>query len=247
MSGKWGTMVLIGIIVSLITGACTGLSWLGVGAVALLLITGPLSLGVASAHLKLVRGENVEVGDAFGGFKNFGNAFLLSLLMKIFTILWTLLFVIPGIIAMYRYAMSYYILSDNPTMDGNSARKRSIEMMRGNKWRLFCLDFSFIGWYLLSILTLGILALWVAPYHEAARAEFYQDLLRMQSGNGYDPQGVNVNGQPQSGESAFGAGYNPNPDIELGGNESDVPDKAESRDDKKGGEEGSAPINADDL
>ena len=74
--------------------------------------------------------------------------------------------------------MSYYILIDNPGLSANEARKRSMAMMRGNKWRLFCLDFSFIGWIVLCVLTFGILVFWVAPYQEAARAEFYQDLIK---------------------------------------------------------------------
>ncbi len=77
----------------------------------------------------------------------------------------------------YAYSMSWFILADDPNIPANEARKRSIEMMRGNKWRLFCLDFSFIGWILLSILTFGILLFWIMPYMQTARAEFYQDLL----------------------------------------------------------------------
>ena len=77
----------------------------------------------------------------------------------------------------YAYSMSWFILADDPNIPANEARKRSIEMMRGNKWRLFCLDFSFIGWILLSILTFGILLFWIRPYMQTARAEFYQDLL----------------------------------------------------------------------
>ncbi len=178
LNGKWGTMIVIWLIVSLILGACGGLSWLGVGAIAALLVTGPFNLGVASANLKLARGANVEISDAFGGFQNFADSFLLYLLNSIFTALWSLLLIIPGIIASYRYSMSYYILSDNPTMDGNEARVASVQLMRGNKWRLFCLDCSFIGWYILCVLTFGILTFWVAPYHEAARTEFYRDLVR---------------------------------------------------------------------
>ena len=72
--------------------------------------------------------------------------------------------------------MSYYILADNPQMSCNDARVTSMEMMKGNKWRLFCLWFSFIGWWLLSILTLGILFLWTIPYMQVATAAFYDDL-----------------------------------------------------------------------
>ena len=76
----------------------------------------------------------------------------------------------------YAYSMSYYILKDNPELSANEARKQSIEMMRGNKWRLFCLDFSFIGWSLLSMFTFGILMLWVTPVMQASHAAFYESL-----------------------------------------------------------------------
>ena len=97
--------------------------------------------------------------------------------------LWSLLFVIPGIIATYSYSMSFYILRDNPDMDANAARKASIEMMKGNKWKLFCLELSFIGWMLLSMLTFGILLLWVGPYMETAKAAFYEELKAKQQNN----------------------------------------------------------------
>lgn len=266
LSGKWGTMILIVLIVTLILGACGGMSTFGIGAVVLLLVTGPLTLGESAQFLKLVRGQRVEFSGTFDGFKNFGNAFLLSLLNSIFIALWSLLLVIPGIIKSYAYSMSFYILADNPTMDANTARVRSIELMRGNKWRLFCLDFSFIGWYLLCGLTFGILSFWVAPYHQAARAVFYQEILRekgvMYYGADYrEHNGGNVNGgMPEAektktdeaaganggtannGGSAFGTGYTPDPFMELDGTpsqtEADAPEKKD---------DGQPPLNADDL
>ena len=72
-------------------------------------------------------------------------------------------------------------------MGANAARKRSMELMRGNKWRLFCLHCSFIGWLLLCILTLGILTLWIAPYLQTAQAEFYRDLIAERDADGTNP------------------------------------------------------------
>lgn len=72
--------------------------------------------------------------------------------------------------------MSWYILCDDPKVGANAARKRSMELMRGHKWKLFCLSLSFIGWWLLCILTLGILSLWVVPYQQTALAHFYRSL-----------------------------------------------------------------------
>ena len=95
---------------------------------------------------------------------------------KTVILLLALLFVIPGLIKSYSYAMTFYIMADNPGIDGNEAITRSRQMMDGNKWRLFCLDFSFIGWIILCMLTFGILFFYVGPYMEAAHAAFYQSL-----------------------------------------------------------------------
>ncbi len=177
LKGKWGTAALIAFVYSLIMGACSALFYIYIGGIVALLVTGPFALGFAAVALRIMRTEDIEIGQLFGGFKNFGTAFLVSLLNGIFIFLWTLLFIVPGIIKTYSYRLSYYILADNPSMSATEVRKRSIELMRGNKWRLFCLEFSFIGWQLLCILTLGILSFWVTPYYNAAIADFYQSLL----------------------------------------------------------------------
>ena len=172
--GNWGVAILSIIIVGIISGICGVIP--AVGSLITLVITGPLMLGLVVVFSKLIKGEKAEIANVFDGFKNFVNSFLLYILNSLFTLLWSLLFVIPGIVMSYAYSMSFYILKDNPELSANEARKQSIEMMRGNKWRLFCLDFSFIGWALLSILTFGILMLWVSPVMEASHAAFYESL-----------------------------------------------------------------------
>ena len=179
LSNKWGTVVLAMLIVVLLSGAINGIP--GVGQVASLILSGPLQLGFVIVIMKVLKDEIVDVSNVFDGFKDFMSSFLLYLLNTIFVTLWSLLFVIPGIIASYSYSMSYYILKDNPGMDANEARKASIEMMKGHKWQLFCLEFSFIGWIILSILTFGILTLWVGPYMETAKAAFYEELKANQN------------------------------------------------------------------
>lgn len=158
----------------LVMGALTAV--LAFTAVGSLLIAGPLSFGFTIIVLRIVRGEKPEIGDLFKGFNDFVRAFLLFLINAVFIALWSLLFVIPGIIKRYSYSMSYFILKDNPELSANEARKESMRLMKGNKWRLFCLDFSFIGWLLLCGLTFGILTLWVSPYMEVAHAEFYESI-----------------------------------------------------------------------
>lgn len=182
MRGRWGTMVLIAFVGALITGACGILSYiddyLGIlGVIALLLIGGALALGMATAVLTTARRGEPKVGMLFSGFRRFGASLALYLLIGIFTFLWSLLLIIPGIVKAYSYSMSYFILADYPELSANDARKESMRIMSGYKWRLFCLDFSFIGWYLLCILTLGILTFWIAPYQQTARAKFYQELI----------------------------------------------------------------------
>ena len=172
LSGLWGTMVLINIVLVLITGAS------GIIPIVNLLISGPLALGATQIYMSVIRkNRKPEIGQLFDGFSNFTNAFILYILNAILIWLWSLLFIIPGIVKSYSYSMSVYILADNPDISPNDARKKSMQMMKGNKWRLFCLDFSFIGWDLLCIITCGILSFWITPYREAAYAAFYQNLL----------------------------------------------------------------------
>ncbi len=139
-------------------------------------ISGPLQLGYTTCILEVSRGEEMRVGDLLEGFNNKKRSILLWLVNSIFVFLWSLLLFFPGIIASYSYAMSFYILRDNPDLTQKEARERSIFMMRGYKWKLFCLQFRFIGWMLLSVLTLGILSIWIAPYMELATAEFYENI-----------------------------------------------------------------------
>lgn len=106
-----------------------------------------------------------------GHWKNVAiNMFLRSL----FTALWTLLFIIPGIVKSYEYAMIPYLLAENPEMTYDEVFKTSKEMMNGNKFNTFCLDLSFIGWFLLDVLTFGILGVfYVHPYYFQTRAELF--------------------------------------------------------------------------
>ena len=92
-------------------------------------------------------------------------------------LVWLLLFIVPGIIAAYRYSMAPYIMAENPTMTAMEAIEESKRLMANNKWRLFCLQLSFIGWYILAALTAGIGGIFLAPYTKAAYTAFYLDLM----------------------------------------------------------------------
>lgn len=140
------------------------------------ILMGPLTLGVSTFFLKLIRKEAPHVQNIFEGFQFFLKSFTLNLLITLFTTLWSLLLLIPGIIANLRYSMAYYILIDNPQLSAFEALKQSKGMMAGYKFELFVLELSFLGWFLLGAFTLGIAMLWVNPYYEAAKANFYQEL-----------------------------------------------------------------------
>ena len=108
--------------------------------------------------------------------KKYSRAVPVMGLICLYVMLWTILLVIPGIIKGYSYAMASYISIDNEELSAEECVQRSIEMMKGHKMQLFLLDLSFFGWALLSILTLGIGLLWLAPYQETAHIKFYEDL-----------------------------------------------------------------------
>ncbi len=181
LRGNWGSAALFYFLMFLILTACSSVSALGIvgfiGPIAALILGGPLALGFCVFGITVIRVKSATISDGFSGFRDFVRAFVAYLLIGIFTVLWSLLLIVPGIIKWYSYRMTYYIMADHPELSANEARKQSMEMMRGNKWRLFCLDFSFIGWLLLCGLTLGILSFWIMPYMKTAEAAFYQSLL----------------------------------------------------------------------
>jgi uncharacterized membrane protein len=135
----------------------------------------------------------------FLGLRYAGDLALLGFLKNLFIILWSLLFVIPGIVKTYSYAMAYYIKYDHPEYNWKMCIDESRRMMDGHKWRLFCLHFSFIGWELLGALAFGIGTLWVTPYKQAAEANFYDDLKQA-----YEPT-LTIDGEAT--ESAESTGF----------------------------------------
>jgi uncharacterized membrane protein len=148
---------------------------LGAG-IAYLIFSGPLMLGFCGYFLKKARGETVTMSNLFGGFSMFGSGLLINILLFVFTALWTLLLIIPGIVKSLSYSMAYYIMLDNPGMNAMDAITASRKMMNGHKRRLFRLKLSFIGWGLLCIPSLGIGFLWLIPYIALSQANFYEDL-----------------------------------------------------------------------
>lgn len=212
LSGKWALAVGTGFVAGLLGAGSRGgntpdIEWreysnfldTGIGRIILpfilgmiallgmwILITfifgGAIELGYSRFNVNLIRGDNPQFSDLFSRFSLFWRALGLRIMTFIFTFLWMLLFIIPGIIAAYRYSMAFYIMQEDSSVGIFEAINRSKELMVGNKWRLFCLQISFIGWAILSVLTFGIGFLWLFPYVNAATAAFYLEISRKNEG-----------------------------------------------------------------
>ena len=194
LAGKWGTAVLAGMLASVL-GATDGFSMeinlnsetksiltpalisAALISLALTIVVGSvIAVGYASFNIKLIDGKYVSVGDLFTYFSHFKTVVLTYILKLTKVFLCSLLFIIPGIIASYNYALSDYLLAENPEITPSQALQMSKSIMYGNRFRLFCLQLSFIGWVFLCVLTFGIGFFWLNPYQQASIAAFYRDL-----------------------------------------------------------------------
>ena len=124
----------------------------------------------------LIGGKEPESKDAFCGFDDFWSAFKVTFLVGLFTFLWSMLFIIPGIIKSISYSMSMYILAENKGKSAMECIEESKAMTDGHKLELFDLALSFIGWYFVGMLTLGIGYIWIIPYTSATYANAYRSL-----------------------------------------------------------------------
>ena len=144
--------------------------------IATFILGGPTRLGYCGFNIRLLKGEG-EFKDLFSYFNGyFLKAFLTRLLVGVITTIGYILLIVPGILATYGLSMTYYIMAENPEIDPFEAVKASWNMMKGYKWKLFCLQISFIGWIILCAFTLGIGTLFLTPYMEAATAAFYKSI-----------------------------------------------------------------------
>ena len=158
----------------------------------------PLGWGYYMILLRNLRGQHdtANTANMFDGYRDFMRITFTMLLQGIYTFLWALLLIVPGIIKYYSYRMTMYVLHDNPELKYNGAIERSMQLMKGHKMKLFLLDLSFIGWLLLGILTFGIGFLWVGPYYCGANAAFYCNLLEEEAAEKpyNEPYAVNAQG-----------------------------------------------------
>ena len=176
LSGKWGMAVVATLVYGVISGVISFIPF--VSWIATLLVSLPLAYGFTIMLLNVVRGSDVQLDTMGEGFKDYGRILGTMLLSSVYQFLWMLLLIVPGIIKGYSYALTPYLLKDHPELKFNAAIEESMRLMSGNKMRLFLLDLSFIGWFLLGLITFGIAFLWITPYWNTARAAFYEDLMK---------------------------------------------------------------------
>lgn len=165
-------------------------------------ICNPIEVGCKRFYLRNLN-EAAQVGNVGYAFdNNYRNITKTMFFRDLYTILWTLLFIIPGIVKSYEYQMIPYLLAENPQMSREQAFAESKRMMMGQKWKAFVLDLSFIGWNILSALTLGILGIfYVQPYMDATHAALYETLRYgnpYEAPNGFNGMGDGFNGAPNN-------------------------------------------------
>ena len=202
LQGNWGISVGVALVAALLGGMVTGsgnisfqfnedtvrnlppvfwgfllpfVSVVGLLGLAMFIIGGVVELGYAKFLLKQHDKKELVFADLFSQFERFGTGFAQRFLRTLYTALWTLLFVVPGIIKSLSYAMTPFILEDHPELTASEAINRSKKLMDGHKMDLFILSLTFIGWDILSALTFGIGFLFLNPYRNAAYAAFYRN------------------------------------------------------------------------
>lgn len=184
LQGKWGEVAIFTLVYIAIVGAASfspkyivlPVSDLLGNIITLALL--PMQWGYYVYFLAKTRQQKADIDYLFIGYKDFGRIFGTLFLQSIYTCLWTLLLIIPGIVKAFSYAMTPYVLRDEPELSYDAAITRSSQLMRGHKAELFFLYLSFIGWALLCLLTLGIGFLLLMPYVRTAEAHFYENLLK---------------------------------------------------------------------
>ncbi len=142
-----------------------------------LLLAGFIGVATMAFFKNVVRNSTGDLNTAFSSLKqDIGGTLLLGILQTVFVALWSLLFVIPGIVKTYAYSMAYYLKDEHPEWDWRQCLSESQRLMNGHKMELFILDLSFIGWYIVGSLALGAGTLWVSAYHNTTRVNYFEDL-----------------------------------------------------------------------
>ena len=177
LKGKWSIAIPTFLIYIIITASLQGIGEIfPLANLISLIISGPIALGITIFSLNIARDKELKVEQLFEGFENFWTSVGAYILMLIFILLWSILLIIPGIIAAISYSMTFFIIAEDESIDAIEALKKSKEIMYGHKWKYFCLMLRFIGWALICILTLGIGFIWLLPYIQVTTVKFYEDI-----------------------------------------------------------------------
>lgn len=174
LAGRWGLAVgfcFLYMLIKIVAGAPRK-----IGGLLGFVVGGPMLIGLSTFSLAFSRRQEASVSQLFVGFNDFGRAFVTYFLMVLYIFLWSLLLIVPGIIAALSYSQTFFILAEDKNIKAQDAIKKSKAMMMGNKKKLFYLCLRFFGWFLLSLLTLGIGFLWLMPYMQITMVKFYEDI-----------------------------------------------------------------------
>lgn len=174
LKGKWGLAIGVCLVNFLVAAGCNAIPFIGF--VVGVLVNGPLVVGLALFSLNLSRGKDAKLEQLFDAFYDIANPLVAYLLVALFTLLWLLLLIVPGIIAALSYSMTFFIIADDKSISAQDAIKKSKQMMTGHKGKLFGLGMRFFGLGILCIFTLGIGFIWLIPYSQLTMAKFYDDL-----------------------------------------------------------------------
>jgi uncharacterized membrane protein len=186
LNGKYSEAIIVMLIVGILSGLAGGITTLGdslkndflvlIGNLGSIIIPILFTFGTLSFYLKISRDEEVTYQELFSKTNLFLPYIAISLITGIFTFLWSILLIIPGIIAAISYSQVYFIKLDNPDMSTLDCINESKRIMNGHKLDYFILNLSFLGWAILGIFTLGILYFWLIPYISVTQANFYNEI-----------------------------------------------------------------------
>ncbi len=183
LAGKWTDAIILVVVYFLIVSVLSSLgnklelSW--IAQIVSFIIAGPFTYAISKYFLKLTRGEKVGWRMLFDGFETMMTPTIkLYLWMSLKVFLWSLLLIVPGIIKAFAYSQAFFLINDDNKLDPKVALVKSETMMNGHKGELFVLQLSFIGWGILSVLTLGIGYLWLMPYMMTTFANYYENLVK---------------------------------------------------------------------
>lgn len=177
LSGRWTLALGVNFLFILILTILEVIP--GIGCLIAFVLTGPLTIGVIRIFLAIAQKQEAKATDLFSestAFDPIWRGVKAYFFMMLYILLWSLLLIIPGIMAAFSYALTFWLMAEDPNLSGREALIKSKALMFGKRWKLACLYLRFTGWFVLSILTLGIGFLWLMPYVATSKARFYLDI-----------------------------------------------------------------------